>query len=90
MYSYTTIVLCIVLAEVLRRSCKVLLGAYTGPLSKVPGPFLWKFSGILWRRVIVQGNQANVSPKLFAQYGDVVRIGMLLALYLSVLTNKRS
>jgi hypothetical protein len=78
MYTYTTIALCIVLAEVVRRFCNILLTAYTGPLAKVPGPWIWKFSGLVWGRVVLQGNQVNVSPKLFAKYGHVVRIGTYL------------
>lgn len=76
MYSFATILLCLGLAEVLRRCCMVLLKAFTGPMSKIPGPWLWKFSALPWMRVVLQGNQINVSPKLFATYGDVVRIGM--------------
>ncbi|KAG0647760.1 Cytochrome P450 monooxygenase FUS8 [Hyphodiscus hymeniophilus] len=75
MYSYTTVLLYLVLAEVLRRCCKMLLTALTGPLAKVPGPWLLKFTLLPWRKVILQGNQVNVTPKLFAKYGDVVRIG---------------
>jgi hypothetical protein len=76
MYSYTSVLLYIVLAEVLRRWIKILLTALTGPLSKVPGPFIYKFSSLPWARIVLQGNQINESPKLFAKFGDVVRIGM--------------
>lgn len=78
MYSYATILLCIVLAEVLRRCCRILLKAFTGPLSKIPGPWILKFGNLRWKLVVIQGNQVNESPKLFAKYGDVVRIGILL------------
>lgn len=53
--------------------------ALTGPLSKIPGPFLNRFSTIPWAIDNLTGNSMNVAPKMFEKYGDVVRVGMLPA-----------
>jgi hypothetical protein len=74
MYSYATIALFVVGAECLRRLCKILLNAYTGPLSKIPGPFWNKFTIVPWMLPVLSGDTPRVVPKLFEKYGDIVRI----------------
>ena len=46
MVSYITLLLYVVLAEVGRRFCMALLTAFTGPLAKIPGPFLNKMTAL--------------------------------------------
>ena len=77
MYSYATLLFYLALAEVFRRCCIALIAAFTGPLSKVPGPFLMKLSSWPWVMQSITGNQMNVAPKLFKKYGDTVRVGEL-------------
>lgn len=62
-------------AEFLRRCCMILITAYTGPMSRIPGPFLAKFTVLPWMYECVTGNMANVAPIHFKRYGDIVRIG---------------
>jgi hypothetical protein len=54
-----------------------LIVAFTGPLSKVPGPFIMKLSAWPWVIETITGNQMNAAPILFKKYGDTVRIGEL-------------
>jgi hypothetical protein len=76
METYLTIFLCLVLAEFIRRCVSVLLHAFTGPLSKVPGPFLAKFTKIPWAIQLIKGTHLNTVGPIFKKYGsDIVRIG---------------
>jgi hypothetical protein len=75
MYSITTIIAYALAAEVLRRCCLIFLTAFTGPLSKIPGPMIGKFTFWPWIIQCVKGNQMNIGPGLFKKYGDVVRVG---------------
>ncbi|TGO34982.1 hypothetical protein BHYA_0174g00060 [Botrytis hyacinthi] len=73
--SYTLIVLCIVGLEILRRLCISIYTAFFTPLSKVPGPLSLKVCGSIWLYHTLRGETMNIAPKLFKNYGDVVRIG---------------
>jgi len=77
MESYVLLLLYLALAEVFRRCCITLIAAFTGPLSKVPGPLLMKLSKWPWVIETITGNQMNVAPKLFEKYGETVRVGEL-------------
>ncbi|KAF7913101.1 uncharacterized protein EAE98_011652 [Botrytis deweyae] len=73
--SYTKIILCVVALEILRRACISIYTAFFTPLSKVPGPLSLKLCGSIWLYHTLRGETMNIAPKLFKQYGDVVRIG---------------
>jgi hypothetical protein len=75
MYSYVALLFYVALAELLRRCCIALIAAFTGPLSKVPGPFIMKLTNVPWMIEHITGNRMNTAPKLFEKYGDTVRIG---------------
>ena len=75
MYSIGTLLIYAVAAEVFRRSCLILLTAFTGPLSKIPGPMISKFTSWPWVIQCIKGNQMNIGPELFKKYGDIVRVG---------------
>jgi hypothetical protein len=75
MNSYISILLYLGLAELLRRFVSALILAFTGPLSKIPGPLLWKLTPLPWLYECLTGNMMNVAPGLFEEYGDVVRVG---------------
>ncbi|KUJ06610.1 cytochrome P450 [Mollisia scopiformis] len=75
MNTYLSVLLCLAGAELLRRCYSVVICAFTGPLSKIPGPFLNKFTPIPWGIQNLTGNSMNVAPKMFAKYGDVIRVG---------------
>jgi len=79
MYSVTTLILTAIFVELFRRFCIILITAFTGPLSKIPGPFVGKFTSVPWIYQVIRGNQMNIGPKLFRKYGDVVRIGKYYA-----------
>ncbi|KAF4954952.1 hypothetical protein FSARC_11981 [Fusarium sarcochroum] len=73
-YSYTTLVLGTVALEFLRRLLKALIVGFTGPLSKVPGPFWNKLSPLPWRLAFLKGTAPFLAQKLHRKYGDVVRV----------------
>jgi hypothetical protein len=75
MYSYTIIAVCLVGVECLRRLCKIFLTAYTGPLSKIPGPFWSKFTVLPWSISAIRGDSPRTVPELFEKYGNTVRVG---------------
>src|ERR1700712_5485129 len=75
MYTVTTLLLYALAAEIFRRCFLVLLAAFTGPLSKIPGPVVGKFTSWPWIIQCVMGNQMNIGPGYFEKYGDVVRVG---------------
>jgi hypothetical protein len=76
MYTYLTLIIYLASAEVCRRMVVILLGAFTGPLSKVPGPFYARFTALPWIIENLTGNSMNVVADLFEKYGPVVRIGI--------------
>jgi hypothetical protein len=80
MNTYLSILLCLGLAELLRRFILALFIAFTGPLSKIPGPLLWKLTPLPWLYECLAGNMMNVAPGLFEKYGDVVRVGKYINL----------
>jgi hypothetical protein len=53
----------------------MLLRGFTGPLSKVPGPFISKFTGIPWWLRVFTGTHNHAGPGFFKKYGPVVRVG---------------
>jgi len=75
MYSIVTFLIYAVAAELFRRCCFIFLVAFTGPLSKIPGPVIGKFTSWPWIIQCIKGNQMNVGPTLFKKYGDIVRVG---------------
>jgi hypothetical protein len=75
MYSYIQFGLYLLAAEFLRRAILILKVAYTGPLSKIPGPWWGKLTHIPWMIENVTGNSMNSMPRFFEKYGEVVRIG---------------
>jgi len=78
MYSLISLICFAATAEVIRRCVMILLNALTGPLSKIPGPFIYKFTRWPWVYQNITGNQMNVAPELFERYGDVVRVSKLI------------
>jgi hypothetical protein len=75
MDNFLKIVVYLVSVELFRRLVMKLIGGFTGPLAKVPGPFLAKFTAIPWLINAAQGEQMNTGPELIKKYGDVVRAG---------------
>ena len=76
METYLTILLGLALAEFVRRCYVTLLHAFTGPLSKVPGPFLAKFTKIPWAMEFIKGTHLNTVGPIFEKYdSDIIRIG---------------
>lgn len=73
-YSYTTLALFAVGLELLRRVLKALIFGFTGPLSRVPGPFWNKLSPLPWRLAFLKGTAPFLAQDLHHQYGDVVRV----------------
>jgi hypothetical protein len=75
MFSYwIVLVFYLLLADLSRRCVLALIGAFTGPLSKVPGPLMNKLTPIPWLIDTISGNSMHVGPVLFKKYGDVVRV----------------
>lgn len=75
MYTIVTLLIYAAAAELFRRCCLILLTAFTGPLSKIPGPMIGKFTSLPWIISCIKGNQMNIGPGLFKKYGDIVRVG---------------
>ncbi|KAH7410702.1 cytochrome P450 [Cadophora sp. MPI-SDFR-AT-0126] len=74
MANYAWLLLYTVLAEFARRIILTLILAYTGPLSKVPGPAWNKLTLVIWQMRLTSGDFYYELPKLFEKYGDTVRI----------------
>jgi hypothetical protein len=75
MNSYLIIVFYLGLGEGLRRCVSVVVTAFTGPLSKIPGPFVAKFTGLPWTIESLRGKHMNTPAQLFQKYGEIVRVG---------------
>ena len=75
MESYVNIILYLALAEFIRRCCLILINGLTGPLSKIPGPFLARFTTLPWSYQLITGNHMNSVGPLVQKYGDIVRVG---------------
>jgi len=75
MNNYLALALLLGAVEIFRRCFLALLHAFTGPLSKVPGPFLAKLSQIPWLTETLKGTQIHSVPKLLEKYGNTVRVG---------------
>jgi len=73
--SYLAILVYLGFAEALRRCILTILSAFTGPLSKVPGPLVSKFTRLPWTFETITGKHMNTTTKLLQKYGDVVRVG---------------
>lgn len=59
----------------------VLIGAFTGPLAKIPGPFYAKFTEMPWMMRAVSGEQMNTGPEMIKRYGPVIRVAPNLAIF---------
>lgn len=77
MSAYVNFLLYLAIAELLRRCCKLLITAFTSPLSKVPGPLFMKLSILPWTVHSMRGTIISIAPRLFDKYGDAVRVGKL-------------
>ncbi|KAK0099435.1 hypothetical protein ONS96_008459 [Cadophora gregata f. sp. sojae] len=75
MNTYVSLLLWFVAADLLRRLVLALKLAFTGPLSKIPGPKLWSVTSVPWMIENITGNSMNSIHSLFDKYGDVVRVG---------------
>lgn len=76
--NYTTAALAILAVELVRRSIAAILLAFTGPLAKVPGPMLMRFTGLFGAINAMRGEfDQNKASAFFKKYGKVVRVGML-------------
>jgi hypothetical protein len=75
--TYTRLIFLAVVAELFRRLFKVLIVGFTGPLSKVPGPFWSKISPLPWRLAFLRGTAFLLARDLHQKYGDIVRAGQL-------------
>jgi hypothetical protein len=53
---------------------KVIIGAFFGPLSKIPGPKLWAISRLPRMYMEWQGEEAAGVDALHKKYGPVVRL----------------
>lgn len=62
-------------AELLRRCYVTLMFAFTGPMSKIPGPFLNKLSAAPHMLTMAKGNDFLYKEELHKIYGDIVRFG---------------
>lgn len=48
----------------------------TGPLSKVPGPWLNRFTAVPWKLTVITGKSGQMCIDYPKKYGEIVRIGM--------------
>lgn len=71
---YFKLIIFLVSAEVFRRFVMVLINGFTGPLSKIPGPFHAKLTPIPWMIDSLRGEQMNTGQRLIQKYGETVRI----------------
>jgi hypothetical protein len=69
------IIIYLLSGEVFRRFVMLLVRGFTGPLSKIPGPFHARFTPISWMIDSLLGEQMNTGENLVKKYGEVVRIG---------------
>jgi len=72
---YLKLIVFALFAEVFRRFVMVLIAGFTGPLAKIPGPLVGKFTVIPWTINAIQGEAMNTVPELFEKYGEIVRTG---------------
>lgn len=72
---FLKIVLWLVVAEVSRRLLFVLIDGFTGPLTKLPGPFSARFTVLPWMIDVLGGEHHYKGDSHIAKYGKVVRIG---------------
>lgn len=75
MGSYLTWLFYLLLLEVARRMLLTLKTAFTGPMSKIPGPLIGKFSTIWPLTSAIKGNRMYAYPPMLKKYGDMVRVG---------------
>ncbi|KAH7346321.1 cytochrome P450 [Rhexocercosporidium sp. MPI-PUGE-AT-0058] len=74
MATYLWLILYTIVAELVRRIVLTIIHAYTGPLSKIPGPQLSKLTSIFWHLRLASGDFYYELPRLFEKYGDTVRV----------------
>jgi len=79
-YSYTTLALFAMGLELLRRVLKALILGFTGPLSKIPGPFWNKLSPLPWRLAFLKGTAPFLALDLHEKYGQVVRVSKYISI----------
>jgi hypothetical protein len=79
MHSYVIFGLALLIVECVRRLVLMLKFAYTGPLSKIPGPWWGKFSAVPWMISNVTGNSMNQIPGYFEKHRNVIRVGRLIS-----------
>jgi hypothetical protein len=60
------------------RAYPSIVSAFAGPLSKIPGPFISKFTRLPWALELIAGKHTNTAEQLFQKYGDMVRVGKLV------------
>lgn len=75
MFNYWSIAISLLLIELTRRIFLTIQSGLTGPLSKIPGPVLGKFTWIPWVIEVVRGKHMESTKYLLEKYGDVVRVG---------------
>jgi len=80
---YFKLILYALFAELFRRFVMMLIGGFTGPLAKIPGPLVGKFTALPWMINAFRGEAMNTVPELFEKYGEVVRTGESLTLMTS-------
>jgi hypothetical protein len=78
MHYLLSVILVAATAEIIRRCCMAFITAFTGPMSKIPGPLISKLTAAPWQYQCLRGNMMNITPAYFEKYGDIVRIGRSL------------
>lgn len=75
----TLLSVCIVfiLAYAISKVLKALWYGLTGPLAKIPGPWLNRFTALPWMAAVVRGKAFEQGINYNRKYGDIVRVGEL-------------
>lgn len=63
---------------------------WSSPLSKVPGPWLSKFTGALWVASVIRGTAFRKAFKYSQTYGPITRVGESASSLVPFLTSPRS
>ncbi|RDW76958.1 hypothetical protein BP6252_05011 [Coleophoma cylindrospora] len=80
MTSFVQMLVVVLVGEFLRRCLETLLFAFTGPLAKIPGPWLCKVSTLPHKLALIQGRNVERYRDLMKRYGDTVRVAPNLVL----------
>ncbi|RDW56438.1 hypothetical protein BP5796_13187 [Coleophoma crateriformis] len=75
MTSFVQMLVVVLVGEFLRRCVETLLFGFTGPLAKIPGPWLCKVSTLPHKLALIQGRNVERYRDLMKRYGDTVRVG---------------